>query len=419
MVFVIITLLILLNGYFSLAEVALISVQDGALSDEKYKTDSRAIDALQLIRDPEGFLSAVQVGITLLSLIEGIYGGNIVAVKMENWFIHLGMAQGWAHTVSLIVGIGLITYLTIVIGELVPKSIALQMPLKISLFIAHYLHLFSKLLYPFIKLLTVSTKWILSFLSIKNTGNKKVSEDDVRRLLSAAYQQGTLNKQQLWLHENVFTFDDLTARRIMKPARIVASLSYDWHRQQVDDFISEKTYSYFPVYKKDPRDITGVLRTKNFYVNENIQWQQDLLTACHIPADAKAKDIFAKFKEKSVDFGIVVDKSQQYIGIVAMQDIMEGVFGDIPEIEDYADYFYKESDKVWIAENFIHLQRIRNELSLAWLREYESDYLSLGELVAGEGKGGKGQPPLMLNGIRFESINEEKDAAQKIRITLP
>lgn len=416
MAFVIILLLIILNGYFSLAEVALISVSNTALIGEQSKNNKTAFDVLQLIKDPEEFLSAVQVGTTLVGLLEGIYGGGLVATQLQHWFAHWGMGPFWSHASALVIGIGAITYLTIVLGELVPKSLALQMPMTMSLAIAPSLLVFSKIIYPFIKLLTVGTRYILSLFSIKTADNRKITEKDLKGMLGAAYKQGVLGKQEYWLHENVFAFDDLKARSIMKPARIVVSLSDAWPWEKVFETIRRRPYSYFPVYKGDDTGrIVGAVRTKDLFLNSTDHWLDNLKPNCLIPSDMAAKDIFTIFKESRVDFGIVVGAPNEFLGIVAMQDIMEGVFGDLPEYEDYKAYFYKQSDKVWIAEGFIHLQRIRHDLGLAWLRDYESRYLSLGELMIGEAPDGV----LTLNSVRFEVVAGTKTDPRTVRITLP
>lgn len=419
MAFIIIILLIILNGYFSLAEIALISVNNTELSDEERKNNPKAFQVQWLIRDPEEFLSAVQVGITLLGLLEGIYGGGMVARQLENWLVHLGMNNVIAHIVALVIGIGAITYLTIVFGELVPKSVALKMPLKISLSIAPSLVLFSKILYPFIKLLTVSTRFILSSFSIKNAGNNKITEKDLKSMLGTAYKQGLLGKQQLWMHENLFTFDNLTAKSIMKPARIVISLSYDWTKEQVLEMVRKRPYSYFPVYRGTQDNIVGIVNTKNFFLNDVADWHENIRSNCWVRQDMTARDIFNIFREKNRDFGLVANDAGKFLGIVAMQDIMEGVFGDIPELEDYRDYFYKETPKQWIAEDFIHLQRIRNVLSLPWLREYESSYLNLSELFAGEASRVSEDGKLVLHDVSFQVIKGTKNDPQTIRITLP
>lgn len=414
MVFAIIILLIILNGYFSLAEIALVSVNDTDLANEQ--SNPKALQVLQLIKNPEEFLSAVQVGITLLGLLEGIYGGGIAAQQLESWFINAGMSNFGAHILSLVTGIGAITYLTIVFGELVPKSIALQMPLRVSLIIAPSLRLFSQILFPFIKILTISTRFILTSFSIKHANNKKITEKDLKRILGAAYQQGTLDKQELWMHENVFSFNYLTAKSIMKPARIIICLSYDWTREQIVEMIRKRPYSNFPVYKNDSGNIVGIINTKDFFLNAATDWRQIIKSNCSLPEYMTTQDIFNTFREKKLDFGVVTGEGKQFLGILAMQDIMEAVFGDIPEREDYSPYMFAISEKLWMAEDFIHLQYIRTQLSLPWIRAFEGSYINLAEFMAGESEG---KNAFIKNGTRFEIMSIDKNGNSKIRITLP
>ena len=417
MSFLIIFILVLLNGYFSLAEVALISIKEEELYNEESKKNASAIKVLRLIQQPAEFLSSIQVGITLIGMLEGIYGGNVVAGQIDHLMMIMGVSKWVTHGSSLVIGISIITYLSIVFGELVPKSIALQMPLKVSLSIAPSLVIFSRLLFPFVKLLTFSTQLIVGWLGIKNK-SKRITEDDIKQMLSTAFKQGILEKQQYWMQENVLTFKNLTARRMMKPSRIASCISYDWKKEEVIAFIKKTPYSNFPVYQGEKTNIVGTISTKNFFINDVDPWQQGIIHGCNVPAEMLAKDVYAVFKEKKKKFGQVINKSGAFIGVLAMQDIMEGVFGDMPEKEDYAAYFYTISPKVWIAEDFIHLQSVRNKLLLPWIRDYESKYMNLAEFMTGENNGLQTTTPLVRNEVSFEVIAKGKDEG-KIRITLP
>jgi putative hemolysin len=412
MTILIILLLIALNGYFSLAEIALVTVKKSQLSEEANKGNKSAQRALELKKDPEEFLSAVQVGITLLGILEGIYGGNLVAQLIEPLIArHSKLSPQVIHVFSLIGGIGLITYLSIVFGELLPKSIALQVPLKASIAVASSLVIFSRIAFPFVKFLTISTRFLLKIFSIDKLENEKITESDLKRILSTAYQQGVLDKDEFLLHENIFTFNKLTAARIMKPAKVILTISYDFTRQEVEDKIKERPYSYFPVYKKELHHIVGAINTKEFFINAGKEWQTLMHRNCFLPPEMEAYDIFLQFKNQNHDFGIVINSNRVFVGIVAMQDIMEGIFGDIPEREDYASYFYKQSDKTWVAEGFIHLQRITRTFSLDWMQPYEEKYINITELLKGElhhlpAKGEK----LSLHNLTF--IVQESDAEE-------
>jgi len=420
MIILVILILILLNAYFSLAEIALIAVKEHELQKEIDSGNIAAQKVNVLIKDPESFLSVVQVGITLLGIIEGIYGGKFVAEMIDPFVSrHLNLSPTMLRVITTCFGIGLITYLTIIIGELLPKSIALQNPLKISLWVAPSLVLFSNIAFPFVKLLTLNTRFLLNLLNIHKGENQKITESDLKNMLSTAYRQGILEEEELVLHQNIFTYDELIAERIMKPAIIVEVLSYHATRAEVTDIIKRKPYSHFPVLDEKAGKIIGVLAIKDFFLEINIPWQNLIRPPFIIIPGTLVKDIFLVFKEKNHDFGLVMKKQTGFLGIITMQDVMEGIFGDMPEREDYHKYFYKLNDNTWIANSFIHLQRIRRELSVEWMKEYEMKYITIAELFSGllnhpfkEGY------QLKLHNLVFTIIELQDGSIKKVKIEL-
>lgn len=414
MAFLIIAFLILLNGYFSLAEIALVAVKQAQLKAEEEKQNKKAIEALRLTSQPDEFLGAVQVGITLLGILEGVYGGDLVATQLQTVLLRYGLSDSLAHVLSLVVGIGIITYLTIVIGELLPKSIALQTPLKITLAIAPSLLFFTRIAYPFIKLLTVSTRFLLRAFRIKTEQKEQVTEQDIKRMLSTARQQGVLKEGELWLHQNIFAFAGLTAERMMKPLPLVRSLDVAWSRQRVEEEIQRYPYSFFPVYNQALENVAGLLNVKQFFLHKGEDWQTVILPEAPLFADTDAEALFRHFRERRIHFGLVMNGQKRFIGIVTMHDVMEGVFGDIPELEDYRQYFYQLPDKSWKASGFIHLQRLRRTLKLDWLRPYEEKYINLDEFLKGElGHIPKESESLRLQGWVF-TVEEMKEGQTKM-----
>lgn len=414
----IIIFLILLDGYFSLAEMALVSVSKNELEEDHIRDDSRAKKALALIKNPEEFLSTIQVGSTLLELVQGIYGGSVAAEGIKGLLEYLGLGNAFSDIISLVVGVGFITYASIVFGELVPKSIALQVPLKTALSVATPLTWFAKLAFPFIKILTFSTHKILGLLHIKSGNKKNISERELLKMLGTAYQQGTLQQEQLWLHQNVFILNSLTAGRIMKPIRIIAKVHSDWSREKVHSFIKSSPYSNFPVYHHIKKEFIGILETKNFLLNSTAKWQDCITSILSVRKETPVWTIFTEFNRDMKKFALVTHEAR-HIGILTMQDIMEAIFGDIPELEDYSSYFYPRSANIWIADGFIHLQRIRKKLSLNWLRSYEQKYFTLAELIAGETANVAKNGSLQLEGVKFEILSGDTRDAKQIAVTLP
>src|SRR5690606_15987967 len=213
----IIALLTLLNGFFSLSEIALVSVKDSRIRSLADQGNSRARTILKLRADPESFLSSVQVGITLIGIISGAYGGAALTDDMATVLAQVPAFAGAARTWAMAIVIGGITYFTIVVGELVPKTIALNHPERIALFAAPVIHVFSRITFPIVKLLSASTALILRVLPIKASDNDRVSEEELRAMIRTANVQGVLDEQESEAHQNLFRFSDQVAKTLMTP----------------------------------------------------------------------------------------------------------------------------------------------------------------------------------------------------------
>jgi putative hemolysin len=330
MVFVIILiLLILINGYFSAAEIAIVSVRKFKMQQEADKGNKNAQQILGFLKDPEEYLSSVQVGVTLVGIIEGLYGGEVLEAWLEPKFANWGLSAWAAHIISLILGIGLITYLSIVIGELLPKSIALQQPQRIALRIAPSFRLFTLIAYPFVKLLTWSTHLLVRLLHVRNSENPKLSESDLRSLLSLAYRQGTLEKNKWLLHENIFTFYERTVEKIMTPGDKAVVIDETMTADVAERILRNSPHNYFPVVRQG-QQIAGVLSAKDFFMNEGKTVKEMTRPSCTMTGDCKASELLQKFKEHNQNFGIVVNAKGELSGIVTMHDIAEEIVGQIP-----------------------------------------------------------------------------------------
>lgn len=325
----ILILLILINGYFSAAEIAIVSVKKFKMQQEADKGNKSAIQILGFLKDPEEYLSSVQVGVTLVGVIEGLYGGEVLEAWLQPKFVGWGLSSWAAHMISLILGIGFITYISIVIGELLPKSIALQQPQRIALRIAPSFRIFTLLAYPFVKLLTWSTHLMVRLLHVRNSENPKLSESDLRSLLSLAYRQGTLEKNKWLLHENIFTFFERTVEKIMTPLDKVILIDETMTPEAADKVLRNSPHNYFPVIRQG-QQIAGVLSAKDFFMNEGKTIQEMTRPSCTMTSNCKASELLQKFKEHNQNFGIVVGPGGELNGVVTMHDIAEEIVGQFP-----------------------------------------------------------------------------------------
>lgn len=200
----VIFILTLFNGFFALSEIALVSVKRSSIEHLVAKGSSKAKVVLQLLENPENFLSSVQVGITLIGIISGAYGGATLTDDMENVISTFTFLKNYHHIISLVTVIGGITYFSIVIGELVPKTIAMNNAESIALFCVPVIKYFTLITYPFVKLLSVSTNLILKIFGVKGNESENISEDELRFMLKNARKQGVLEKDESEAHLNLF-----------------------------------------------------------------------------------------------------------------------------------------------------------------------------------------------------------------------
>lgn len=301
---IIILVLIAFNFYFSIAEIGLISVDKNILQQQADNGNRKAMNVLNLIKDPDEFLSAVQVGITLVGILEGLYGGDLMAAWLEPFFMKWGMHSSWAHLSALLVGVGTITYLTIVIGELIPKTLALLDPLKVSVLITPSMMVFSKITYPFIKLLTASTKSILGLFSINAIREEKLTENDIRSMLTAAYKQGLIDKGEFTLHKNLFSAYDLMAENIMTPASMITYVQEKMNREEITETIKRSIHRTFPV-ANEKREMLGALGAKDFLLYPDKPITSLLSPISFLSPNQAVYDIFQQLRRESTNMGIV------------------------------------------------------------------------------------------------------------------
>ena len=321
--------LVLINAYFSAAEIAIVSVNKFRIQAEADKGNKRASKILDLLKNPDEYLSSIQVGITLVAIIEGLYVGEALETYLEPKFISWGMSSWLAHTLSIVFGIGLITYITIIIGELLPKSIALQFPQKTALRIAPSFRLFSFIAYPFIKLLTGSTHLIIRVLGIRGSENQKLTEADLKSLLGLAYRQGTIEKNEWLLHENIFNFYEQTIERIMTPLERVILIDETMTPEMIENVLRKSNHNYFPVVQEKNK-ILGYLSAKDFFMHRGDNINEIIQHPCTVTKNQNAPELLQKFKDHNYNFGMVINESGALAGVVTMHDIGEILVGKIP-----------------------------------------------------------------------------------------
>lgn len=380
---IIIFFLTLLNGFFALSEISLVSVKRSRIEHLADQGNPRAKTILALLDKPKNFLSSVQVGITLIGIISGAYGGATLTDDMDSVLSQIAFIGDYSHSVSLLIVIGSITYFTIVIGELVPKSIAMNNPENIALVCAPIIKYFTLATYPFVRLLSISTNVILKIFGVKENDNDHMSEEELKFMLFNAGKQGVLETDESQVHQNLFYFTDQTAKSLMTHNSEVEWINIHDSIEIIFTQLLKSAHSKFIVCDGQISKIKGVITIKDFlenYQQEDFSLESILQEPIFIIQNTPAFKILNLFRSKKQYVAAVIDEYGGAVGIITLHDLIEAIVGDLPE-EDEVDTLdiIQRTDGSYL----INGKTLIYELNQFFQREVIEDNISLYTTVAG------------------------------------
>ena len=350
----VLTILILINGFFALSEVALISSKESRLEQFRINGEKGARTALKLLENSENFLSAIQVGITLIGIVTGVYGGMNLADDFTPFFTQFEFTREYAHPIALSLTVLVITYISIVIGELVPKTIALGNPERIAISVAPAIYYFSTVFYPFVRLLALSTNLINRLIGIKSS-SEQMTEGELRHMLKVASYEGVIEKEQNLMHEKVFYFSDKRAKHIMTHRTELEWVDMDESKEVLHAEIINFKHSKILACHANIEDFVGILNIKeyllNYYSDQPIEIEHILHTPIVIPENADAQKVLTLFKQKQNYFAVVVNEYGNFEGIITLHDILENIIGDLPQEDEIAEpaVFVRDDQSVLVS----------------------------------------------------------------------
>lgn len=331
----IISLLLVLNGLFAMYEIALVSSSKARLETLSQKGDKRAKTILRFLQEPEKILSTIQVGITLIGIVSGAFGGIALSDDLASVLIGYPMIQPYAGTLSVVIVIGLITYFSLVIGELVPKSLALSNPEKIALVLTPFIVFVTKLAFPFVWLLTVSTVLVKKLLGLNAAAERTITEDELKFLLKQGSDQGVIDEQETRMIKDVFRFTDKKANELMTHRMDVAYMLTSSTREEALSLIAEARFSRYLVCNKSIENVTGIVAVKDLIAlvtsDEDFDLQKVASPPLFIPESMSATRLLEIFRQKKTNFGVVVSEYGAVEGIITLHDLTEAILGELPE----------------------------------------------------------------------------------------
>jgi putative hemolysin len=335
--FSIIFVLLLANGIFSMAEIAVVSSRKNRLRAAADAGDKRARKALDLAESPNRFLSTVQVGITLVGIIAGAYGGASLSAKLAVILREVPGLEHYAHNLAFGIVVLLITYLSLVIGELVPKRIGLSAPERIAGFLAGPMNSISVFAKPLVFLLTASSNALMRLFGLKDAPEASITEDELRLLAREGLRAGVLQKTESEMVESVLALDKLQVKDIMTPRPKIIWIKQDEPHELIWHKIVVSGHSHFPVYESSRDQLAGVVNVKAIYAhlaaNIPIRIKDLIVPPLFVPASVNALSLLETFKNEGKHVAIVIDEFGAVQGLVTTHDIMEAIVGEFPTMD--------------------------------------------------------------------------------------
>lgn len=374
--------LILLNGLFSMAEIALVSARKSRLEAQANKGDKKAREALGLANKPETFLSTVQMGITVITLLTGIYSGEKLTDDFAEWLRQWPSLINYSDEIATTFVVIIITFFSIIFGELVPKRLGLSRPEMIAKAAAAPMRFISLVTHPFIWLLSRSSNLIVKIFGIKQNDNQ-VTEEEIKAIISEGTEQGTIEETEQEIIERVFHLSDRNITSLMTHRSDIIWFNLDDSEETIKEKINSEPHSIYPICDTTIDNIKGVISIKDLYVSPDDTLFKDLMRpALFVPENNTAFQVMERFKESQLHSCFIVDEYGSILGMITLNDILEAIIGDMPQ-PDLLDYeIIEREDGSYLVDAQIPFYDFLTKFEKTeWMNEGEQEFDTLAGFI--------------------------------------
>ncbi|MDO4547762.1 MAG: hemolysin family protein [Clostridia bacterium] len=382
--------LIMVNAFFAATEIAVLSLNKAKLHKMSDEGDKTAIKLIKLTDEPSNFLSTIQVGITLAGFLASAFAAENFAGELSGWLYNdvgfRAISLGAINTISVILITIILSYFTLVLGELVPKRIAMQKPYEMAKFACGAVLGIAKIMKPVVALLAKSTNALLRLFKLKTEPREdSVTEDEIRLMVELGEERGTIDADEMEWIQNVFDFDDISVREAMTHQPDVEAIPLDATRDEVLEIIRSTGLSRFPVYDEEPGDVIGILNTRDFLLNitsgEPKPMKELLRPPYFVPESIHADKLFKDMQKKKIHIALVVDEYGDVSGIITIEDLLEEIVGNIYDEFDPTEPAEIEqiSENEWRVSGSLDMQTLSETLDMDFPES--DDYDTVGGMV--------------------------------------
>lgn len=370
--------LIVLNGLFAMSEIALVTARRARLQKFVDTGDRAAITALRLGEDPTRFLSTIQIGITSIGVLNGIVGEAALAAPLSLWLQSLGVPATPASYGATGLVVVIITYVSIVVGELVPKRLGQTHPEALARLVARPVDWLALATKPFVRLLSVSTQALLRLMGVRDTGAAPVTEEEIHAMLAEGTTAGVIESHEHTMLRNVFRLDDRQISSLMVPRSDVVLLDIDASFQTNAARIEASDHARFPVVKGGLDNILGVINARQWLSRvlrgddrDRVLATQPLEAPLFVPETLTGMELLENFRASSVQMAFVIDEYGEVQGIVTLQDLIEAITGEFNPRDPHSSWAVQRDDGSWLLDGHIPIPELKDRLQLAAVPEEE------------------------------------------------
>lgn len=413
--------LIFVNGLFVMSEIALVSARKARLESQAEKGDLKAKRALDLSNTPEKFLSAAQIGITLIAILTGVYSGERFAQYLQPSVEKISFLKEYASAVSTTIIVIIVTFLSIIFGELIPKQIGLIKAERIAKLVAGPMNGFATFTHPIVWLLNKISTLFFRVFNIKRSKDDAVTEEEIKTLITEGTEAGTIDEAEQEIIERVFHLGDRNITSLMTHRSDILWFNLDDNEDKIKEKIFKEPHSAYPICDGTIDHIKGVVSIKDLYISpDNTLFKDIMQPALFIPENNSPYQVMEKFKESKIHSAFIVDEYGSILGLITLNDILQAIVGDIPQ-PDGDDYeIRKRDDGSYLVDGQIPFYDFLTRFEKTeWMNEGEHDFDTIAGFILHElERIPKTGDQLEWKGFKIEILDMDGHRIDKVLVTL-
>lgn len=418
---IILLVLIFVNGLFVMSEIALVSARKSRLENLAEKGDHQAKKALELSNSPEKFLSAAQIGITLIAILTGVYSGERFAEHLKPYVEQVDFLKPYAGTVATTIIVVIVTFLSIIFGELIPKQIGLLRAERIARIVAGPMNMFARFTHPIVWLLNKVSNIFFRIFNIRKSKDDAVTEEEIKTLITEGAEAGTIDETEQEIIERVFHLGDRNITSLMTHRSDIIWFSLDDNEDKIKEKILQEPHSAYPICEGTIDNIKGVVSIKDLYITPDSTLFKDIMKpALFIPENNTPYQVLEKFKESKIHSAFIVDEYGSILGLMTINDILEAIVGDLPQ-QDVAEYEIKlREDGSYLVDGQIPFYDFLTRFEKTeWMNEGEHNFDTLAGFILHElERIPKTGDRLDWKGFKIEVLDMDGHRIDKLLVTL-